>query len=337
MKIVISSGGTLGHLMPIFPVVKKLKELDYEVILYTSRKLDFDKDVFDKIEDFEAYGLSKNIYNSIYKNLCCYRKIKKSIKKEKPDIVIGMGGYISGLTILAASKLHIKTLIHEQNSVLGTANKIVLNKVNYIIYSNESLKLNKDNSIFLPNPRSEVAAYYSKIYKKKKNQILIVSGSLGAKTLNEIGLNLSRNFKEYNFILITGKRYFDGYKKYQKDNLKIFPKTKNLIKRICESSIVITRAGATTISEILGSSTVGIYIPSPNVTKNHQEKNTMMIKEKTLGLVINEKEIKNYNIDIEFKKVLKDYDIYQKNLKRLDFNNVIKEYINIIEGLISKN
>ena len=270
MKIVIASGGTLGHLMPIIPVVKTLRELNYEVILYTSKKLNFDESLFSKIINYKAYGLSKNLYKSIYKNYLVYKEIKRNLKNESPNLIIGMGGYISGITILAGSKLNIKTIIHEQNSVIGTSNKLVLNKVDYLIYSNEYLNVNIKNKLYLPNPRSEVAYNFHKITKRNDKQILIVSGSLGAKTLNEIGIKISKELVDYKVILITGNRYYDEYKKYECKNLKVIPNTKNLIKLICESYLVISRAGATTISEILGSKTVGIYIPSPNVTKNHQ-------------------------------------------------------------------
>ena len=336
MKIIIASGGTLGHLTPILPVVKKLKEMGYQIILYSSKELNFDKNYFNEVKNYKAYGLTKNIYKTVFKNYITYKKLLKDLKQEQPNLLIGMGGYISGLAILAASNQSIKTIIHEQNSVIGTANKLVLKKVNFLIYSNKTLDVKIQNKIYLPNPRSEDASHYQKIYQKQNNQILIVSGSLGAKTLNEIGLILCKQFKEYNFILITGKRYFDDYKNKKMNNLKIIPRTNNLIKLICESKIVISRAGATTISEIIGSNTVGIYIPSPNVTKNHQLKNCNFIQEQHLGLVINEQDIKEYNISSELIKVIENYQEYQENLNRLEFNNVIEKYIKIIGEVISK-
>lgn len=334
MKIVIASGGTLGHLMPIIPVVKKLRELNYEVILYTSKKLNFDESLFNKIINYKAYGLSKNLYKSIYKNYLVYKEIKRNLKNESPNLIIGMGGYISGITILAGSKINIKTIIHEQNSVIGTSNKLVLNKVDYLIYSNEYLNVNIKNKLYLPNPRSEVAYNFHKITKRNDKQILIVSGSLGAKNLNEIGIKLSKELTIYNVILITGNRYYNEYKKYECNNLKVIPSTKNLIKLICESYLVISRAGATTISEILGSKTVGIYIPSPNVTKNHQYKNCKMLIDNNLGMVINEKDIKDYNIVSYIYKVLNNYELYQNNLNKLKFNNVVNDYIKVIGDIL---
>ena len=334
MKIIIASGGTLGHLMPIIPIVKKFRELNYEIILYTSKKLNFDESLFNKIISYKAYGLSKNLYKSIYKNYLVYKDIKRNLKKDSPTLIIGMGGYISGITIFAGSKLNIKTIIHEQNSVIGTSNKLVLNKVDYLIYSNEYLNVNINNKVFLPNPRSEVAYNFHKITKRNKKQILIVSGSLGAKTLNEIGIRLAKELLDYNIILITGNRYYDEYKRYECNNLKVISSSKNLIKLICESYLVISRAGATTISEIIGSRTVGIYIPSPNVTKNHQFKNTKIIVDNNLGIVINEKDLKDYNIVSYIYKIFNNYEIYKNNLDKLKFNNVVNDYIKVIGDIL---
>ena len=323
MNIVIASGGTLGHLTPILPIVDVLSK-NNNVYLITSKQLEFDHK-FKEIYSIDAVGRTKNILKFFKKNISSNIKIKKLLKKIKPNLIIGMGGYISGLVIRLAIKYKIKTIIHEQNSVLGLANKLVAKKVNLLIHSYYDIDYKGENKIYLPNPRIEESNNKSRVYKKKTKNILIISGTNGAKFINELGIKLSKVLNEYNITLITGKKYFDEYILYKQTNLKILPFTKKLIDYICEADIVISRAGATSISEIIGTKTKAIYIPSPNVTNDHQNKNTNYIIQNKLGIVINEKELTITKLINGIKELEVNSDLYINNLSKINSKNIINQ------------
>lgn len=345
MKIIIASGGTLGHLTPILPIIEKLK-YNNEIILYTTKKQavkDFYKNqtYFNRIIYYETKGISKRIIKALKINLNAYKEIKEDLKKDQPDIVIGMGGYISGIVIKASSSLKIKTIIYEQNSILGKANKMSLKYASKFIYSYKNLKIPKKYSNkkeYLINPRTEYARNQILIYKKIQNQILITSGSLGSKVINDTLIKIINSFPKYHFIIITGNRYYKFYKDLTKDikNLTLISSTNNLIKYIIESKIVISRAGATTISEIIGSNALGIYIPSPNVTANHQLKNTEFIKKYNLGIVILEKNLNKITLENAINYLYEKDKSYIRRLEQYNKETSIMRFIEIINEIVRK-
>ena len=335
MNIVIASGGTLGHLTPILPVVEVLSK-EHQVYLITTKKLEFNHK-FKKIFYVDAIGRTKNIFKFIKKNLSANSHIKKLFKEIKPDLIIGMGGYISGIVVRLANKNKIKSIIHEQNSVLGLSNKLVVKNVDLLIHSYFNIDYKGKNKLYLPNPRIEESRYKSRLYKKKTKNILITSGTNGARSINEIGIALSNKLSDYNITLITGKKYFEEFKKYKKSNLNIIPFTKNLISFISKADIVISRAGATSISEIIGSKTKAIYIPSPNVTNNHQTKNTSFVINNNLGIVLLEEELSLNKIIDCIKQLENNSDIYINNLNKLSTNNIVNRYIKVINEVLNKN
>ncbi len=343
MKIVIASGGTLGHLTPILPIIEKLKYQN-EIILYTSKKQAISsfyekQNYFDKINYYETKGINKLIINAIKTNLKAYKLIKNDLKKDTPDLIIGMGGYVSGIVTKAASSLKIKILIYEQNSILGLANILSLKYADKFIYSYQNLKIKRkyqNIKEYLINPRSEYAKLQIPFYKKKEKQILITSGSLGSEKINQIMLDVINEFKDYNFIMVTGTKYFLKYQEMAKNinNLTIIPSTTNLIKYIIESKLVISRAGATTISEIIGSNTLGIFIPSPNVTANHQLKNTNYIKKYNLGIVIEEKNLNKESLIRLINLILEKEISYQRRLEQYNNETSITKFTNIIKEMV---
>ena len=171
MVIAISAGGTLGHINPAISLIKKLKTSlsNLRIIFITTTNDEkLHKSFFDllsnnleidKIYFVEALGLTKKLYklpNIILKDLKALVQIKKIIKEEKIDLLIGMGGYISGLSVYMANKQNIKTIIHEQNSIMGLANKINLKKTDLILLTYHDLKIeNKylDKVKIVTNPR----------------------------------------------------------------------------------------------------------------------------------------------------------------------------------------
>lgn len=308
MNILFCAGGTLGHINPSLSFIESLKKHQSSIrIIYitTHKEKDYqclkDNPLINKIYYIESYGLNKNIFKIpklIYKDLLAYNSIKKILKMEKIDKVIGMGGFISGIVICVANTLGIDTYIHEQNSIMGLSNKLVLNKVNkiYLTYKDDKLKTKHPTKVkVITNPRF-IEARNKLTDNYIKNHILVTSGTNGSKFMNELVCKMINKYhlNNYTMTIITGYKYYDEVKR-KINNINIYIKafSNNLIDEIIRSDIIISRAGSSTLFEILGAKKKSIIIPSPNVTQNHQYHNAIsfykdgyidMIEEKDLDI-----------------------------------------------------
>lgn len=310
MKVVITAGGTGGHIFPALALISKLKEKDKNVeILYIGTTNRMEKDIIPKEEipyiGIEMKGLNrKNIFKNIdvmKTYLKAVSKAKEELTKFKPDIVIGFGGYISAPVIYAAHKLKIKTIIHEQNSIPGVSNKFLSRYVDKVLVSfKESIKdFPNDKTIYTGNPRSEQIKDIEKIdkttlgFKKDKALIIIVMGSLGSLTMTKKlkeTLPLFKN-KDYQVLLITGKDYYDEYKDIKlSSNVKIVPFYNNLIGLMKDADLIVTRSGASTIAEITSIGLPAIMVPSPYVTNNHQYVNAKSLEDDGACIILKEED-----------------------------------------------
>lgn len=336
MRVVISAGGTGGHIYPALAIIDKIKkENANSEFLYIGTTNRMEKDIIPKRNipyvGIEVYGIKRSLsisnIKSIIKFLSAIKKCKKEIKKFKPDIVIGAGGYVTAPVIIAAKQLKIKTLVHEQNSVLGLANKMALNYTDTLCTSFENVKPDNVNYVFTGNPVIQNALNAKKInlkdygLKETKKTVLIVMGSLGSKTINEVLLDSIEDLskKDYQVLIVTGNNYYDEFKNINKNNIVIRPFIDNLVNVIKSVDIIVTRAGASTLTEILGTTTPAILIPSPYVTENHQYKNAHTLIEKNAALLIKEE---NLNKNILIKQI--DYLINDKNKVKEIKNNLSK-------------
>ena len=319
MKVVITAGGTGGHIFPALALISKLKEKDKNVeILYIGTTNRMEKDIIPKEEipyiGIEMKGLNrKNIFKNIdvmKTYLKAVSKAKAELTKFKPDIVIGFGGYISAPVIYAAHKLKIKTIIHEQNSIPGVSNKFLSRYVDKVLVSfKESIKdFPNDKTVYTGNPRSEQIKDIEKIdkttlgFKKDKALIIIVMGSLGSLTMTKKlkeTLPLFKN-KDYQVLLITGKDYYDEYKDIKlSSNVKIVPFYNNLIGLMKDADLIVTRSGASTIAEITSIGLPAIMVPSPYVTNNHQYVNAKSLEDDGACIILKEEDFdKNSLVDL---------------------------------------
>jgi UDP-N-acetylglucosamine--N-acetylmuramyl-(pentapeptide) pyrophosphoryl-undecaprenol N-acetylglucosamine transferase len=360
MRVIISAGGTGGHIYPALAIINKIrsKEPNSE-FLYIGTHNRMEKDIVPKYgikyASLTIIGLErKNIFKNI-KTIRYFLKAigdaKKIIKEFKPDIVIGVGGYVTGPVIYAAKKLGYKTLIHEQNSILGLANRFLLryaDKVAISFESTENYINDKNKVIFTGNPCSEEALKKIKMNKSElglvdsKKLVLIVMGSLGSNVINQKMKSMLTLFnnKDYEVVFVTGKNYYDDFKNlHLASNIKVVPYIDDLSRLMKATDIMISRAGASTMSEIIALNVPTILIPSPHVTDNHQFKNAMDLKEKEAALLIEEKDL---NGDILLRVVdelfydKEKYNKIKKNLSRLTIKDSATRIYDIAYNLVSE-
>lgn len=310
MRVVISAGGTGGHIYPALAIVKKIKEAEPDSeFLYIGTHDRMEKDIIPKhnipFKTIEIYGFSKSIsgnIKAIKKFVKAYKASKQMILDFKPDVVIGVGGYVTGPVLYAGAKLGIKTFIHEQNSIPGKCNKFLSRYVDMIGVSMKS-SLNafpKEKVHFTGNPCSEEALKIAPATKKEfgltenKKLVYIVMGSLGASKITEKLKNSIKLFenKNYEVMFVTGKNSYDDIKEVEfPSNVHIFPYVESQSRIMKKADLVITRCGASTLAEIISLKLPSILIPSPYVPNNHQFINGMDFVANKAGIMIEEKDL----------------------------------------------
>ena len=320
MRVIISAGGTGGHIYPALAIVNKIKEMEpNSTFLYIGTHNRMEKDIVPKYDipfkSIEIYGFNrKNLFKN-FKVINCLlkssKKVKDIIKEFKPDVVIGVGGYVTYPVIKEAHKLGIKTVIHEQNSVAGKANLSLSKYVDLICVSFKSSmdEFPKNKVVFTGNPCSEDAIKKTPISKseyglsKDKKLVLCVMGSLGSSKINEYLSNTMKLFnnKDYEIMYVTGKGYYDEVKDIKfPSNVKVVPFIENMTRLMKSTDLIVTRAGASTLSEIIALKIPSILIPSPYVVNNHQYKNAMDLTNSNAAILLEEKDLKG---DILVRKV----------------------------------
>ncbi|MBE6161871.1 MAG: undecaprenyldiphospho-muramoylpentapeptide beta-N-acetylglucosaminyltransferase [Firmicutes bacterium] len=355
MKIIVTAGGTGGHIYPALSIINKFKEENKNLeVLYIGTHNRMEKDIIPslgiKYEELEIYGFTKNIKRDI-KNIFlvnkAYKKSLQIIKNFKPDYVLGFGGYVTFPVIKAAHKLGVKTFIHEQNSIPGKSNKLLAKYADIIGVTFEDSKkyFNKDKVIFTGHPRSDEAKKAKKITKdtlgfdKNKKLVVIVLGSLGSGSLDSVirdYLNKVDN-KEYQVLYITGKNHYRNYENLKlPSNIKIIPFFDDLIGLFKDTDVVISRAGSGVLNEIIALNIPAVIIPSPNVANNHQYYNALSLKEKKACVMLNESNINSSIIKENVERILDD-DEYRKdivnNLKQMEVVDSCNKIYNAVRGI----
>lgn len=356
MKVVVSAGGTGGHIFPALAVINKIKEKEpNSKILYIGTTDRMEADIIPKLGidyiGIEMKGLNRrnpfkniSVINSLLKAI---KKCRKIIKDFNPDIVLGIGGYITFPVIVAAKKEGYKTFIHEQNSIPGLSNKILKNKVDAIGVSlEESIKYFPiAKTIFTGNPRSEEVINAKPVSKSKyglsnsKKLVLIVMGSLGSLTINNIMREILPKFKgkNYEVLFVTGKNYYENYKKIKNlpENVKIVEFLNDMLGLMKNVDLIVSRAGASTIAEITAVELPSILIPSPYVTHNHQYHNALVLANKGASVLIEEKDLNANNLINNIDEILNNSKKYDK-MKKANGELAIKDSATKIYEIIKK-
>ena len=357
MRVVISAGGTGGHIYPAVAIINKIKkEEPNSEFLYIGTHNRMEKDLIPSMnipyESIEITGFIRKLTLENFKTLARFIKARKRclelIKEFNPDIVIGAGGYVTAPVIWAAKKLGHKTFIHEQNSVVGLSNKYLTKYVDKVGVSFETT-LNdfpKDKVLLTGNPCSE-KAIATPIAKKSdfkltedKKLVLIVMGSLGSKSVNEKMVECMYGFrnKNYEILYVTGESHYEKIKnKRFPDNVKVVPFIKDLPSIMKKTDLMISRAGASTMSEIMALGIPTIFIPSPYVTNNHQYKNAKDLVDKDAGLLLEEKDLNKTNLIKMIDDTLNDEKKYKKikqNVSNLGIKDSSTRIYNILKEMI---
>ena len=344
MRVIISAGGTGGHIYPALAVLNKIKEKEpTSEFLYIGTHNRMEKDIVPAkgipFQSIEIYGFDRHNLFRNFKVLHCLlksrRKCKKIIKKFNPDIVIGFGGYVTVPVISCAKKLGYKTFIHEQNSIPGKANLYLVKYVDRIAISMKSSEKDfpSEKTIFTGNPCSEDAKSIKPMSKSdlklsdEKKLILIVMGSLGASTVNDILVEALPKIKrnDYEVVFITGKNDYDKIiKNTFPNNVKVYPYIDGLPGLMKKTDLIVTRAGASTLSEIIALKVPSILIPSPYVPNNHQYLNAMDLVNENAAEILEEKDLNSDCLIKKMESLLDDnkkLDEMKKNLSNLGIEN----------------
>ena len=319
MNIVMSGSGSGGHIYPCLSLYRKLKD-NHNVILVIFKEI-----------DKKIYDLNKVSYTYIDNNLSFfekYKKIRKIIIENKIEKSITFGGKNSLIINLVAKSLNKKIFIFEQNVILGKANKI-----NYLlcdkVFSNFKLNLKKEINVGNPNS-FEISNEKVNYFNNNKITVLITLGSLGSSSVNKVIEQFIIDNKTYNIIYVTGNNVKSNLK--DNDHTKIINYFNPLTTLMNSSDIIISRAGASTLSEIIQLNKVSIIIPSIYVSNNHQYKNAIRLY-KIKGIeLIQEKEL---NVNLLKSKLFiltnnnKYYEFIKTNLnlvkKSNGFDKILKE------------
>jgi UDP-N-acetylglucosamine--N-acetylmuramyl-(pentapeptide) pyrophosphoryl-undecaprenol N-acetylglucosamine transferase len=359
-KFILSGGGTGGHIYPAIAIANELKLRfpDAEFLFVGAKdKMEMQKvpQAGYQIKGLWIAGLQRklSLQNMMFplKLADSLWKSKKIIKEFKPDVVIGTGGFASGPLLKMASLMGIPTVIQEQNSFPGITNKLLSTKANVICVAYENLErfFPKEKMVLTGNPvrqdlidieskRAEAIQHFN--LDPNKKTLLVLGGSLGARRVNqlieaELGKFASQNIQ---IIWQCGKLYFEDYKKHNADNVHVLAFIERMDLVYAASDIVISRAGASSVSELCIVGKPVIFIPSPNVAEDHQTKNAKSIVDKKGALLLKESEL-DTEFSLVFEALLKDQEKQNQlseNIKQLAMPKATKKIADEIVKLIKK-
>ncbi len=358
-RFIISGGGTGGHIYPAISIANELKAQfpDAEFLFVGAKdKMEMQKipQAGYKIEGLWISGLHRKLtlHNAMFpvKLTSSLLKSFSILRNFRPDVVIGTGGFASGAVLKVASMLNIPTVIQEQNSFPGITNKLLAKKANVICVAYENLErfFPKDKMRFTGNPvrqdlmevaskKAEAISHF-KLDPNKKT-LLILGGSLGARRLNQL-IEKDLDFLlglGFQIIWQCGKHYLIDYAKHsERENVQVTAFIDRMDLVYAAADLVISRSGASSVSELCIVGTPTIFIPSPNVSEDHQTKNAKAIVDKGGAIMIKESDLES-EFNIVFEALVKDkgkLESLTENIKKLALPNATKDIVEEIKKLI---
>lgn len=358
-RFIISGGGTGGHIYPAIAIANELK-LRFPAceILFVGAKDKMEMQKVPaagyKIEGLWISGIQRKLtldnLKFPFKLMSSLAKSRKIIKDFKPDVVIGTGGFASGAVVKVAQQMNIPTVIQEQNSYPGITNKMLASKANAICVAYDGLdayfKSNKiiktgnpvrQDLLTIDEKRNEAQEFYG--LQNDKKTIVILGGSLGARRINQLVEKELPFFKEQNVQVIwqCGKFYIDEYKKHHNNaDVLVYDFIERMDLLFAAADVIVSRAGASSVSELAIVGKPVIFIPSPNVAEDHQTKNAKSITDKNAAILIKESALDN-QFQEQILRLLTNEQLKEtlsKNIKALALPNATKDIVNEISKLV---
>jgi len=357
-RVIISGGGTGGHIFPAISIANAIKARYPEVeILFVGaeNRMEMErvpaagyKIIGLPIAGFDRKNLFRNIgvLIKLQKSLSLARKV---IRDFKPEIAIGVGGYASGPTLKAANRMHIPTLLQEQNSYAGVTNKLLAKKAAKICVAYDEMEqfFPEEKIVLTGNPvrrdlqcseekRKEAYDYFQ--LDPNKKTILVIGGSLGARTINQSMMKVLEkiNNSDVQFIWQTGKYYYEEIVHHAP--FTVYPFISRMDLAYSVADLIISRAGAGSISEFCMLGKPVILVPSPNVAEDHQTKNAMSLVNKNAAIKIADKDAENQLVDKALELIHNESELQSlsANILKLALPDAANSIVDEIEKILKK-
>ena len=355
-KIGIVTGGTGGHIYPAISFTDYLRELGTYEIFYIGNNDRMESDIVPKhgytfysIDNKGLQGSKLDKIKAVFSQFSAIRQARKILKKQKPDIIFGFGGYVTLPVVLAAKSLKIKIVLHEQNAFVGKANRWSAKYADAIFTSYEESFKGEDNVYLYGNPRASLSLNQTKDSSEinrigldpNKKIVLVVMGSQGSVSMNKVFKEMipQLNDIDYQIVFVSGQREYEEFR----NNFTNLPNNVFIEEFVDQGKLlpyldlIISRAGASSITEIAAFGIPSILIPSPFVANNHQYFNAKALADRNATILIEEKEADKDNLIKNINLILNDESLkndLKNNLEYFNMPNVNQDILKIIEGII---
>ena len=353
-RFIISGGGTGGHIFPAIAIADELKRRlpDAEILFVGAKdRMEMQKvpQAGYPIEGLWISGLQRKLswQNLLFplKFISSLLKSRSIIKRFKPDAVIGTGGFASGAVVKVAGQMGIPTFIQEQNSYAGITNKMLAKNAHKICVAYDAMEqfFPKEKIVKTGNPirdgllniaeyRSEGLSYFH--LDSQQKTLLVLGGSLGARRINQLIEQQLPLFEQLGVHVLwqCGKLYYEEYKKYNSEQVRVLAFIDRMELAYAAADVIISRAGASSVSELCVVGKPVIFIPSPNVAEDHQTKNARAIADKQAAILLRENEL-NEQFANTFSKLIADeaqQEALSTHIKDLAQPNATKDIVNLI-------
>lgn len=353
-RFIISGGGTGGHIFPAIAIADELKRRlpDAEILFVGAKdRMEMQKvpQAGYPIEGLWISGLQRKLswQNLLFplKFISSLLKSRSIIKRFKPDAVIGTGGFASGAVVKVAGQMGIPTFIQEQNSYAGITNKMLAKNAHKICVAYDGMEqfFPKEKIVKTGNPirdgllnigeyRSEGLSYFH--LDSQRKTLLVLGGSLGARRINQLIEQQLPLFEQLGVQVLwqCGKLYYEEYKKYNSEQVRVLAFIDRMELAYAAADVIISRAGASSVSELCVVGKPVIFIPSPNVAEDHQTKNARAIADKQAAILLRENEL-NEQFANTFSKLIADeaqQEALSAHIKALAQPNATKDIVNLI-------
>ena len=358
LRIILSGGGTGGHIYPAIAIADEVKRRypDAQIKFVGAQdKMEMEKvpQAGYEIEGLWISGLQRKLTlkNLMFpfKLISSIRKSQRIIKDFKPNVAVGTGGFASGPLLHVANKQEIPTLLQEQNSFPGITNKILAKKANIICAAYDEVKrfFPQEKVKKTGNPvrqdllnidtKREEAQQFFKLDVDKKT-VLVLGGSLGARRVNQLIAEYADKLKKEDIQLIwqCGKLYYEDYKSYTEGTVQVHQFLNRMDLAYAAADVIISRAGAGSVSELCIVGKPVIFIPSPNVAEDHQTKNAMAVTKNEAAITIAETQLEE-KFESAFFDLLENQSKQKelsRNIKKMALPNATSSIVDEIEKLI---